>query len=178
MPEASVKAEQQNQPKKARIPKTLILVVVIAIVEGAGFYTATKLFGGGPQVAHGADEVEGHVLDGEQATDVAVTAEIDVLRQFKVPNDKRGRMYIYDFDVVLKVPSSREEDATKLVEKRKGEISDRVARIVRGADPGVLHEPELKSLRMQLQHAIGEVVGDPDIIIEVLIPRCVPVRTD
>ena len=178
MPDEEKQAGQGDQPKKSRLPKTLILVLAIALVEGAGFYTATKIFGGGPQVAHGAEEADGHVLVGEQATEAAITAEIDVLRKFKVPNDKQGRMYIYDFDVVLKVPGSREEDANKLVEERKGEISDHIARIVRGADPGVLHEPELKALRMQLQHAVGEVVGDQDIIVEVLIPRCVPVRAD
>ena len=67
---------------------------------------------------------------------------------------------------------------TTLAKERLREISDRVARIVRAADPAVLHEPELKTLRMQLQHAVGEVAGDQDAIIEILIPRCVPIRSD
>ena len=178
MPETE---EQQKEPapkKKVRVPKMLAIVVVVAVEEGVGFYAATKLFGGGPQVAHGADERQGHLLDGAEVGDVPVTVEIEVLSKFKVPNDKRGRLYIYDFDVALKVPGHREAEATELVRKRQRELSDRVARVVRAADPATLHEPELKTLRLQLQHTIGEVVGDQDIIVEVLIPRCVPMRSD
>ncbi len=176
--EAPKNESPANPKKKSRVPMTLALVVGIAIVEGIGFYTATKMFGGGPQVAHGAGEEEGHLLDGEEAGAAPITIEIEVLKRFKVPNDKRGRLYIYDFDVALKVPGHREDDANQLVAERQREISDRAARIIRGADPAVLHEPELKTLRMQLQHAIGEVIGDQDIILEVLIPRCVPIRSD
>jgi len=178
MPEDEAPQKEASPKKKTRVPMTLALVVGIAIVEGIGFYTATKMFGGGPQVAHGAGESEGHLLEGEEAGTASVTAEVGVLENFKVPNDKRGRLYVYDFDVALKVPAYREEDATQLVTERKREISDRVARVVRAADPAVLHEPELKTLRMQLRHAIGEVVGDQEIIVEVLIPRCVPIRSD
>ncbi len=178
MPEDEAPQTETSPKKKSRVPMTLALVVGIAVVEGIGFYAATKMFGGGPQVAHGAAESEGHLLEGEEAGAASVTAEVGVLENFKVPNDKRGRLYIYDFDVALKVPAYREEDAKQLVTDRKREISDRVARVVRAADPAVLHEPELKTLRMQLQHALGEVVGDQDIIVEVLIPRCVPIRSD
>lgn len=178
MPEDEGPEKGTSPKKKSRVPMTLALVAVIAIVEGVGFYAATKMFGGGPQVAHGAGESGGHLLDGEEAGATSVTAEVGVLENFKVPNDKRGRLYVYDFDVALKVPAYREADAIQLVADRRREISDRVARVVRAADPAVLHEPELKTLRMQLQHAIGEVVGDQDIIVEVLIPRCVPLRSD
>ncbi|MFQ5807414.1 MAG: hypothetical protein ACE5I3_13280 [Phycisphaerae bacterium] len=165
-------------PKKLRVSTTLALVAGVAIVEGIGFYTATKLFGGGPQVAHGAEEEEGHLLDGEEPGSLSATAEVEVLTNFKVPNDKRGRTYVYDFDVAIKVAGHRKEDATVFVSERQREISDRIARIVRAADPAVLHEAALKTLRMQLQQAIGEVAGDQDLIIEVLIPRCVPIRSD
>lgn len=178
MPNDEAPQKQSSPKKKSRVPMTLALVVGIGVVEGVGFYAVTKMFGGGPQIAHGAGGREGHLLDGEEANQAPVTVEVEVLQNFKVPNDKRGRLYVYDFDVALKVPGRREEDATKLVNDRQREISDRIARVVRAADPAVLHEPELKTLRMQLQHAIGEVVGDQDMIVEVLIPRCVPIRSD
>ena len=162
---------------KHRMPMTLALVVGIAVVEGIGFYVATKMMGGGPQTAYG-EEGQGHLLDGEDPGLLPSSAEIELLQKFKVPNDKRGRLYIYDFDITLKVPGQREAEVTELVTGRKGEISDRIARLVRAADPSLLHEPELKTLRMQIQHAIGEIADDQDIIIEVLIPRCVPLRSD
>jgi hypothetical protein len=178
MPEDEKPQEAPTPRKRIRVPKTLALVVVIGIVEGAGFYLATKLFGGGPQVAHGAGTGQGHLLDGKEVGEVPVTVEIALSEKFRVPNDKRGRLYIYDFDVTLKVPGQREEEANQIVTKRQSELSDHVARVVRAADPTVLQEPELKTLRMQLQHCIGEVLGDQDMIVEVLIPRYVPIRSD
>lgn len=157
---------------------TLALVGGVAIVEGIGFYTVTKMFGGGPQVAYGEGESEGHVLDGEEPSAIPKTVEVGLLSRFRVPNDQRGRLYIYDFDVAMKVPGHRAKEATQLVKERQSEISDRIARIVRAADPAVLHEPALKTLRMQIQHAVGEIAGDQDVIVEVLIPRCVPMRSD
>jgi len=169
---------KQDTKKKSRVTMALAVVVVVALVEGVVFYAATKLFGGGPQVAHGAGEPQGNLLDGPEAGLLADTVEVEVLTKFKVPNDKRGRLYIYDFDVAVKVPGHRQAEAAQLVTERRRELSDRVARIVRAADPSVLHEPALKTLRLQLQHAIGEVAGDQELVVEVLIPRCVPIRSD
>ena len=157
---------------------TLALVVCVAVVEGIGFYAATKFFGGGPQVAHGAEGDEGNLLDGAEAGSVPETVEIELLRKFQVPNDQKGRLYVYDFDLAVKVPGHRKEEIEKFAVERQREISDRVARIVRAADPAVLHEPELATLRAQLQRAIGEIAGDQDVIREILIPRCVPIRSD
>ena len=178
MAEKAAKAEDTKPKKKSRMPLTLGLVLGVAIVEGFGFFVATKMFGGGPTVAYGEGEHEGHLLEGDEPGSTPQTAEVVLLKSFRAPNDKRGRLYIYDFDVVVKVSRQRTEEVTQFVVDRKGELCDRIARIVRAADPAVLHEPELKTLRLQIQHAIGEVAGDPDMVVEVLIPRCVPIRSD
>jgi len=169
--------EVEGGKKKSRLTKTLALVLGIAVIEGAGFFGVTKFFGGGPQNTYG-EEADAHVLDGEEAQDIAKTVEIEMLERFRVPNDRSGRLYTYDISVALKIPGAREEDAVQLVADRNREISDRVARIIRAADPPVLREPELKTIRTQLRQAIGEVIGDQDLIVEVLIPRCVPIRSD
>ena len=178
MAEGEAPEQAGGKKKKSNLTKMLALVLGIAVVEGAGFYGLTKLFGGGPQATYGAEGADGHLLEGEEAKDVPTTVEIEMLDHFRVPNDRSGRLYIYDFDVAMKTPGGREEEVKKIVTDRKREISDRVARIVRGADPPVLREPELKTLRTQLQQSLGEVMGDPGLIVEVLIPRCVPVRSD
>jgi flagellar basal body-associated protein FliL len=177
MAEPAAPAKTGLSRLKTRMPMTVVLVVIVAIVEGLGFYTATKLFGGGPQVAYG-EEGQNHVLDGEDPGSLPSTAEVELLKNFKVPNDKRGRLYIYDFDITVKVSAYRQEEFRQLVDSRKHEISDRIARLVRAADPPVLHEPELKTLRMQIQHAVGDIAGDQEVVLEVLIPRCVPIRSD
>ena len=178
MAEAEAPEKEGGTKKKSKMPKTLVLVLVIAVIEGAAFYGISLMTGGGPQPTYGAEGADGHLLEGEQAKDVPTSAEIEVLDRLRVPNDRSGRLYIYDFDVAMKVPGARVEDAQKLVTERNREISDRIARIIRAADPPALREPELKTVRTQLQQAIGEVIGDPELILEVLIPRCVPVRSD
>jgi hypothetical protein len=177
MPEDAADTNVKSK-KRSRMTMTLALVGGVAIVEGIGFYAVTKMFGGGPQVVHGAEGSEGNLLDGEEPGEIPLSVEVELLKGFRVPNERKGRLYIYDFDVTVKVPGRRQEEAAKLVEGRRGEISDHVARIVRAADPATLQEPDLKTLRLKLQHTIGEVFGDQDIIIEILIPRCVPIRSD
>lgn len=178
MPEEET-AEQTSEPKKKRkIPMALILIVGVTVVEAVGFFAVGKFFGGGTQVAHGADSEQGNVLDGDQATGGSASVEVSLLKNFKVPNSDGGRQYIYDFDISIKAPTQRQEEAEKLVQERGGELSDRIARIVRRAKHAQLAEPDLKTLRVQIQHAIGEVAGDQEMVLEVLIPRCVPIRAD
>src|SRR5262249_46281158 len=151
----------------------------VSVVEGGIFFGVMKMFGGGPQVAHGATAGE-NVLHGENPTekDKVTSVEGEMLQKFHVPNDKSGHLFIYDFNFARKVASKRKEEVEKVVTERKGELSDRVARIVRGNDASVLNEADLKSLRTQLRNAIGELAGDQEIVQEVLIPRCVPIRSD
>lgn len=177
MPEDEAKQEETPK-KKPRVPMAVVLIVGVTIVEAIGFYAVTKLTGGGTQIAHGAGSEQGDLLEGEQASASGASAEVSVLQNFKVPNSDGGRQFIYDFDITIKTVDHRQEDVQKLVEERKGEISDRIARIVRRAKRAQLHEPDLKTLRVQIQHALGEIAGDQEIALEVLIPRCVPIRAD
>lgn len=169
-------AADKPKPRKT-LPKSAIIIGVITVAQAAGFYTATRLLGGAPQIAHGS-EVGANYLQGGDPDATPSTVEIVLVEGFKVPNGRSGRTYIYDFDVSIKAPSHRQEEAAALVASRKGEIGDRLARIVRGADPAVLQEPELKTLREQVRQVLGEIAGDPDLVMEVFIPRCVPIRTD
>jgi flagellar basal body-associated protein FliL len=179
MAEAEPKTEEQSPPKpKKKLPMTLILVVGVAVVEAAVFFFVMKSMGGGPQVAHGAEEGEHGVIEGEDPTASEATAEIELLTNFRAPNRKGGRPMIFDMDVYLKVLSSRKTDVEALIAERTGEIRDRIARVIRGADPEVLYEPELRTIRMQLRHTIGDLAEDPELVQEVLVPRCVPMRGD
>ncbi len=168
--------EAPSKPKKG-LPKTPILIAVITVVQAGAFYGATQMFGGGPQVAHGSEH-ETEYLHGEEPVHGPATVEVSLIEKFKVPNSRSGRMYIYDFDVSIKIPGHRQEETAALVAGRKSEISDRIARIVRAADPTVLSEPELKTLREQFRQVLGEIFGDADLVLEVFLPRCVPIRTD
>lgn len=167
----------QEQPKKrggGGMRGTLIIVAIVAVVEGAGFYAVSRIFGGGPQTAIAAEGE--HLTEGDDPAPSQQTVEIELFQGFRVPNDKRGALHVYDFDVVLKVYAEDAEMVQSIVDTRRGEISDLVARIIRAADPPVLHEPELTTLRLKIRHVLGEIAGDPEKILEVLIPRFLPIR--
>jgi len=170
---AEKQAPEQAPPKKRRLAMTLVIVAGVAIVEAGGFYAFAKLFGGAPQASYG--QTDGHYAEGDDPTTQPGTAEVVLVSKFKAPNSKSGRLYIYDLDVVVKVPADKKTDVEELVAQRQGEISDTVARLIRGADPRVLAEDELKTLRVQIQHALVPVLEDPDLVRRVLIPRCVPI---
>lgn len=176
-PPAAAPADEGKAKKSSGMKGMIIVIAVVTVVEGAGFYGAMKMFGGGPQVAHG-EQTETNHAQGPEPVAHKPTAEVELLTKFRVPNDKSGRLFIYDMDLSVKVDAEHREAFDKLVEERKGELSDRVARIIRSNESEVLHEPDLKSLRMQIRHSVGEMAGDPEMVLEVLIPRFVPMRSD
>ena len=178
--EAVKPQEPAPAPKvKKGLPKMLIIVIAVTVVEGGLFFAAMKMFGGGPQVAHGAAEGK-DVLKGDDPhkSDTVEAVEIELLTKFRVPNDKSGALFIYDLDLFVKVAKGKQATIEGLVNSRRGELSDRVARIIRGNDAAVLNEADLKTLRTQIRNSLGDLAGDPEIIQEVLIPRCVPMRTE
>ena len=169
--EPAANADAARSKKKA--PKILIIVVGVAVVEAALFFGAIKIFGGGPQTSYGDNQ---HVMAGEEADPDASPVEVELLRKFRVPNSKKGRTFIYDFDVSVTVLTSRLEDMEKLVKERSGEIADLLAQIVRAADPKDLDEADLRTLKLKFKTAIGEIAQDEELVKKVLIPRWTPVQ--
>ena len=162
--------------KKRKIPKTAVIIAAVTVVEAAGFFGAMKMFGGGPSDMYGADGE--HYVQGNDPTTQLATAEVMVLKKTKIPNSKSGRAYIYDMDVAVVVTSDREEEMKELVEKRGGEIGDRISMIVRSASPDVLEDPEFLTLKMKFREALNKIAGDDTLVLRVLIPRSVQMRAD
>ncbi len=177
------------QPKKKKgLNKTMLLVVGVSVVEAIGLWGLFSVLSPTPTPAgageHAAQPADGHgdgmthVMTGEDPTKALDTVEIPLLAKVRAPNDRSGRLFMYDFDLTIKVQSRNKDKVSELVEMRAGEISDKVAQIVRAAEPAVLNEPDLKTLRMQLHRTLGEIAGDHELVLEVLIPRWVPIRGD
>lgn len=156
--------------KPKRFSKKLIGIIVgVAVFQGAAFFTVFKLAGSTPEPAHGE---ESHVV--ETRPDVGV-AEVSLVKGLKVPNDKSGRMWIYDIDISVVIGADQRARMEKIAEERKGEIGDRIARVVRAATDQMLREDDLQILRGQLQSVLSEISQDPELIQRVLIPRFVPI---
>ena len=107
------------------------------------------------------------------------TAEVQVL-DFKAQNRQTGRMLLYDLSVFVVVKSESETQVKDTIGARKALITDRIRTIIAQNDPEKLgggSEPGLETLRRQVKHQLDEVIGD-GLVEEVLIPRCIPFRTD
>lgn len=173
-------AEKPEAPEaapksKSRLPLTLGLVLGVAVVEAIAFIAIFKFAGSGPEAAHGENAP---VIEPVAETQPTATAEVAVLNRCRVPNDKTGRLYLYDFDVAVVVPLDKKEWMEELVKSRGSEIGDRIARILRGATDRMLKEDDLRALRQQMLEGLQEVVEDDQVIQRVLIPRFVPMRSD
>jgi flagellar basal body-associated protein FliL len=189
-------AEEQGKAQTADTPvvggkkkQTLMMLgVLLAVmaVEGGGIYFAVKFFGGGPKaaVAEGladpAKSVGGHGGEGgegEKAGEFTQDAELPVAK-LKAPNMKSGRLFLYDIEVYAKTKKDKADTLKKMLEGFKATIEDRLSRVVRSAEPQDLQEDGLETIRRQVKHELGQIVGDEKMIEEILIPKCTPFKVD
>lgn len=171
MAEEAKEQQQQDKRKRRGTILTAIIVAAVALIEGGLFFIAIKWMGGGPGVAHG---VEDNYLDEAEVAQVK-TVEVPLVQDMRVINSQDGTLTTYVFDVTVVIPSDNEqrlEDIKAALESRRAAISDRIQQIIRGQSPRVLQrEPDLQTVRLQVQQAITEVLRDPDAVTQVLFPR-------
>jgi flagellar basal body-associated protein FliL len=167
-------ANKTDAPPKKKLPiKTIGIVLGLAVVQGAGFFFFFKsTAGSSPKPAHGEEHP---VIEAEPVKPPVGQAEVRLLKSFKVPNDKSGRMWIYDIDISVVVAANEKDKLEALAEERSGEIGDMIARIVRAASDQMLREDDLRILRNQIAEGLAEITSDKNLVQRVLIPRLVPI---
>lgn len=189
-------AEEQGKTQASEKPATsgkrrqtltmLGILLFVMTVEGGGIYFAVKFLGGGPQSAVaegltttvvGGGNGDGHGGGGHAATDIAADAELQVTK-LKAPNMKSGRLFLYDIEIYAKTKKEKSETLQKLLESYKATIDDRLSRVVRSAEPQDLQEDGLETIRRQVKHELGQIVGDEKMVEAILIPKCTPFKVD
>ena len=170
--------------------KTPVMLGGVMILEAAVLFAGFKFLGGGPQPVgagvitdpaadpHNAKDGKGHG-DGKSAGAKAKTVELLVL-EFKAQNKQSGRTFLYDVAIYIVTRSEFETQVKDTIKAREALIKDRVRTIIAQNDPEKLgggSEPGLETLRRQVKHQLDEIVGE-GLIEEVLVPRCIPFRTD
>jgi flagellar basal body-associated protein FliL len=177
------------------LAKTPDMLGGVMILEAVVLFAGFKFLGGGPKPVgasvitedsaasgeHGepAKDEHGNPIPGAAKTAKGKTAEVQVL-DFKAQNRQTGRLLLYDLSVYVVVKSEVESQVKDTIKAREALIKDRVRTIIAQNDPEKLgggSEPGLETLRRQVKHQLDEIVGD-GLIEEVLIPRCIPFRTD
>lgn len=170
---------------KGLLTKLPVLIGGVMLVEAALLLGAVKMLGGGPGSAAGAaveEEGDGLGEDGEAGNPFAFGmdyAEVAV-DSFRAPNHLNGRTYLYDVDISVRVKADVREKVEKKLASSTALVRDRMNRIVAQIDPQKLNgavEPGLETFRRQVKYQLDLIVGE-GLIEEVLVPRCIPYRTD
>jgi flagellar basal body-associated protein FliL len=175
------------------LAKTPVLLGGAMIIEAAVLFAGFKYLGGGtPHHASGAEltaedpAAAGHgetkSADGKGAAaaiDKKKPIEIQIV-DFRAPNKQSGRTFLYDVTIFAVTRGEFKDRVEAIIKEREALIKDRVRTIIGQMDPEKLgggSEPGLETLRRQVKYQLDEIVGE-GMIDEVLVPRCIPFRTD
>jgi flagellar basal body-associated protein FliL len=184
---------------KALLTKLPVLLGGVMTVEAVILIAVLKMMGGGPAdasaesgIPHG-DEAA-HVEEGGHGKapadahgEAPVGTGIDpkkptevVIVEFRAPNKRSGRTFLYDVSIYAVVRGKNKPAVEAAIKDRGALIKDRVRTIIAQSDPEKLGggtEPGLETLRRQVKHQLDDILGE-GIVEEVLVPRCIPFRTD
>jgi len=167
--------------------KTPILLGGAMIIEAVVLFAGFKFLGGGapkPAQAEIAGAAEGKAGEGGAAgpttqPDKKKPVEIPVV-DFRALNRRGGHTFLYEVTIVAVTHQEFEEEVKNIVNERGNLIRDRIRTIIAQNDPEKLgggSEPGLETLRRQVKFQLDEIIGK-DLIDEVLVPKCIPYRTD
>jgi flagellar basal body-associated protein FliL len=179
------------------LSKTPVLLGGAMIIEAVVLFAGFKFLGAGaPKQAAGAELVAGAPAaaggeeggeHGEGGAAGPTTAAIDKKKEvevqivdFRAPNKQSGRMFLYDVTIFAVTKAEYEKQVKDIISDRDALIKDRIRTIIAQSDPDKLgggSEPGLETLRRQVKYQLDEIVGE-GMIDEVLVPRCIPFRTD
>jgi flagellar basal body-associated protein FliL len=166
----------------AMLTKTPVLLGGVMLIEAVVLFAGFKFVGGKPQTASGAElvaEDKGGESHGEKGKTDKKTVEVQVA-DFKALNRANGRTFLYDVSIYIVTRAENEQRVKDKFKDNKALIEDRIRTIIAESDPEKLGggpEPGLETLRRQVKYQLDGIVGE-GVIDEVLVPRCIPFRTD
>ena len=176
-PAEGAPAAKAEEKKKGGgfLTKTPVLLGGVMVIEAAALIGGFKIFGGKPQSAEAA------LVTPNPAADAAKKKTIEVpVVDFKALNRSNGHTFLFDISIVAVTKADNEQKVTDTFKDSKALIEDRLRTIIAESDPEKLSggtEPGLETLRRQVKYQLDRILGD-GVIDEVLVPRCIPYRTD
>lgn len=195
---AAAPADKKEAGKRGGLlTKMPVLLGIVMVLEAVVLFAGFKFLGAGAKPAQGADlsaeapaagehgsaeggHDGGHGGEGAKPpVDKKKTVVIKVT-EFKAPNKKSGSSFLYDLKICVVSKGEFQKDLETAISEKEPLIQDRVRTIIAQSDPEKLSggtEPGLETLRRQVKYQLDEIIG-PGMIDEVLVPRCIPFRTD
>jgi flagellar basal body-associated protein FliL len=166
---AAPKAEEKDVPRRKGGMKMMVAAALVVLLE-VGTVVVTVKMSSGPNPAMAVPPAT--------ATAAAVEKDAEVkLVEAKLYNSQSGKLWLYDMQVVAKVSEKNKEKVTGLFAEHESEIRDRIRTIVASSDPKSLAEPGLETIRRQIAYQIEQDIGK-ELVKEVLIPKCTPIRAE
>jgi flagellar basal body-associated protein FliL len=173
--------------------KTPVLLGMVMIIEAVVLFAGFKFLGAGAKPAAGAELVtndgsdSGSKTDGKddsgdkgKSTMEKKKSVVMKVTEFKAPNKKNGITFLYDLKICIVTKAEYQKQIEDTIADKEPLIQDRIRTIIAQSDPEKLSggaEPGLETLRRQVKYQLDEIIGD-GMIDEVLVPRCIPFRTD
>ena len=183
---AAGKGEAKGKGGGGLLAKTPVVIGAVMLVEAVVLFAGFKFLGGGPRNA-GADTVVDLAATSEKGDHkggAAADAHKDVIElpvvDIRAPNKQSGRTFLYDVSIFAVTRAESQDKLKDLISSRDALIKDRVRTIIAEMDPDKLgggSEPGLETLRRQVKFQLDQILGD-GLVVEVLVPRCMPFRTD
>lgn len=167
MADEQANAETQAAPSEGgkKKLKTMLVVLGVLALEGGGIFFATKMM-------YKTEEVQAEELTGEEKRMQMLKDQTELaLPEMNAYNKRDGRLFMYNLQVTIRVQSDKKEQIEEAIKLRESTIMDRFNTVIRRADTKFLNEPELQTIRRQLQHELESIIGDDQIIEELLIPK-------
>jgi flagellar basal body-associated protein FliL len=169
-----------EKAKGGLLGKMPVLLGGVMVIEAAVLFAGFKFLGSKPQAAPGAEMVS---AEGDKAgkgkAGEKKTVEIQVV-DFKALNRANGRSILYSTSIFVVTKADNEDRVKESFKDNKALIEDRIRTIIAESDPEKLDgasEPGLETLRRQVKYQLDGILGD-GVIEEVLVPQCIPFRTD
>ena len=166
---------QAHDASRPSLKKRLFLPGIIGgimLVEAVAMFVVVRAFGPKPAPVHAAEEPP----NPQEQID-ALDAEVAVA-QCDAINRTSGQAVVVHLVISALVSPENTERMGKLMEKRRDTVQDRIQFVVRGADPKHLNEPGLETLRRDIKAELGKVLGDDELIVDLLIPQILQTRSN
>ena len=171
-----------EKPKGGLLTKMPVVLGGVMLLEAVVLFAGFKILGSKPAPAAGAElstTEGGEKGENGKSKGDKKTVEVQVV-DFKALNRANGRMMLYSTSIFVVTKAENEEKVKDKFKDNKALIEDRIRTIIAESDPEKLgggSEPGLETLRRQVKYQLDRILGD-GIVEEVLVPRCIPFRTD
>jgi flagellar basal body-associated protein FliL len=151
-------------PKKKII--TMAILAGIVLMEGGGIFLVTKMMYQAPASA----DASAIAPEDDQLRSVQDEVELP-LPEVNAFNKREGRLFLYNLQVTIRVRKDKCDDVEKILEARESTILDRFNTVIRGAETKYLNETGLDTIRRQFLFELNRILGDEELILELLIPK-------